>query len=150
MYSRPNWDEYYLRLLDGIKSRASCPRRQCGAILVDKDYVLLSTGYNGPPSKLSNCTDMPCGAETGVSGDTSTCLALHAEHNAIYFAKYNIDKATTLYCTHSPCLKCCLEILQTPITSVIYLEQYTDTIGLNLLRRAGIVCYQMKSELALT
>lgn len=133
---RPDWDDYYIKILDGIKERASCPRKQCGAIIVDEQKILLSTGYNGPPSKLTNCTEVSCGAELDESGNTENCLALHAEHNAIYFARDKIEKAHTMYCTYSPCLKCALEILQTPIKQVIFMERYSDQRGLLLLNKA--------------
>lgn len=130
---------YFLRLLPTIKSRASCPRRQTGAVIVDKKHRLISTGYNGPPSGLPNCTEKPCPGSNDVTGDTRLCIALHAEHNAIYFAGDRREQAHTMYCTTQPCTKCCLEILQTPIKRVIYLEEYPDVQGVRLLRQSGVM-----------
>ena len=128
-----------MRMLPLVKSRASCPRRQTGAIITDGKHRLISTGYNGPPSGLDNCTEVPCPGADDVTGDTRFCIALHAEHNAIYFAGDRRESAHTLYCTTQPCTKCCLEILQTPIKRVLYLEEYPDKQGIGLLHHANVM-----------
>ena len=45
---RPSWDEYFMEIVDLIKTRSTCLRRQVGAIIV-KDKRILATGYNGAP-----------------------------------------------------------------------------------------------------
>lgn len=139
---RPDWDEYFVNLLPAIKLRASCPRRQVGALIVDRNNNIVSTGYNGPPSGLRNCIESPCAGAKDEAGSTENCQALHAEHNAIYFAGYRRDEAFTLYSTHKPCFKCALEILQTPIKRVIFLEDYPDDRGRVLLSKGGVTCVQ--------
>lgn len=135
---RPSWDQYFVAMLPMVKARASCPRRQGGSIIVDENNVLVSTGYNGPPSGLPNCTEDPCPGVNEPSGTTSSCIALHAEHNAIYFAGDRKKYAHTIYCTTRPCMKCALEILQTPIKRVVYLEDYPDDRTLALLEQGGV------------
>lgn len=135
--SRPSWDEYFLELLGALKLRASCPRRSCSAIVVDKDNNLISTGYNGPPTGIPNCLENPCDGVNDESGNTSRCMALHAEHNAIYFCN-NRSAAHTMYCTHLPCFKCALEICQTPISRVVYLDGYSDERSIKLFEMKGI------------
>jgi dCMP deaminase len=137
-------------MLPGVKARASCPRRQVGAIIVDSGNRLLATGYNGPPSGLPNCTEHPCEGARVEVGPTDLCIALHAEHNAIYFAGDNIRYADTLYCTTKPCVRCALEILQTPITKVVFLEDHKSDAGAKLLREGGRSIWQMKMRLDLT
>lgn len=143
---RPDWDEYFTNLLPLIKLRASCRRRQVGALIVDRRNRVLSMGYNGPPSGLDNCTDSPCPGAFDKSGKTENCIALHAEHNAIYFAGEKKEDAFTLYSTHKPCLKCSIEILQTPIKRVIFIEDYPDSRGAELLREGGVICEQYRGE----
>lgn len=140
---RPTWDEYWLALLPVVKSRASCPRRQGGVVIVDSNNNIISTGYNGPPSGMPNCTEHPCGGENDPSGDTTKCMALHAEHNAIYFAGDRRSSAHTMYCTTEPCLKCALEILQTPIKRVVYMEPYPNQARV-ILAEAGIQMMQVQ------
>lgn len=145
---RPTWDEYFMGMLPVVKSRASCPRRQGGAVIADENHNLISTGYNGPPSGMPNCTEHPCGGENDTSGDTSRCLALHAEHNAIYFAGDRRSAAHTMYCTTEPCLKCALEILQTPIKRVVYVEPYPNQ-GRQLLTENGVEVVKFEAEVGL-
>lgn len=146
--TRPSWDEYFLAMLSIVKLRASCPRRQGGAIIVDELKRFVGIGYNGPPYKLPNCSKtrsegIPCPGIDDQSGDTTKCIALHAEHNAIFFSGDRIDLADTMYCTTEPCKKCALEILQTSIKRVVYLEDY-PTGASSLLREAGIACFKME------
>lgn len=135
---RPGWDEYFCNLLGGIRLRASCPRRSGGSLIVDECRNIISTGYNGPPTGLPNCTESPCDGVDDKAGDTSNCIALHAEHNAIYFAGDRRASAHTIYCTMLPCMKCALEILQTPIRRVVYLEEYADARCRGLFLQGGV------------
>ncbi len=48
MDQRPTWDSYFIQIAHLVKTRATCPRRQVGAVLV-KDRRILATGYNGSP-----------------------------------------------------------------------------------------------------
>lgn len=145
--SRPSWDQYFTQLLPVIKSRASCPRRQGGALIVDQHNNLISTGYNGTPSGMLNCIEHPCGGQDDPSGDTTNCLALHAEHNAIYYAGDRKSEAHTMYCTTLPCIKCALEILQTPIRRVVYLEDYPDKRCRGVFHQGGVSLEQFEQSI---
>ena len=108
LMTRPSWDEYFMEIAHLVKKRATCLRRQVGAVLV-KDKNILATGYNGTPSGIEHCLDRGCLREQmGIpSGERhEICRGLHAEQNAIIqAAKHgtNIDGAT-LYCTNQPCV----------------------------------------------
>ena len=71
---------------------------------------------------------------------------LHAEANAILKVARSTNSAVgaTLYCTMSPCLECSKLIIQSGIKRLVYSEQYRDTSGLELLKRAGIQIKQLK------
>lgn len=73
---------------------------------------------------------------------------IHAEANAILFAaKEGISlKDTTLYVTMSPCPECSKMIIQSGIKRVVYLEEYRDTYGLELMKQCGIKVEQFKEE----
>ena len=43
---RPSWDEYFMGIVELVKTRSTCMRRQVGALIV-KDKRILATGYNG-------------------------------------------------------------------------------------------------------
>ena len=56
---RPSWEEYFMDITHLVAKRATCLRRQVGAVLV-KDKKILATGYNGAPSRLEHCLDIGC------------------------------------------------------------------------------------------
>ena len=57
---RPSWDEYFMMMAkDVVAKRATCPRRQVGAVLV-RDKRIISTGFNGSPSGMPHCTEVGC------------------------------------------------------------------------------------------
>ena len=107
-----------------VKRRATCLRRQVGAVLV-KDKNILATGYNGTPSGIQHCLDRGCLREQmGIpSGERhEICRGLHAEQNAIIqAAKHgtNIDGAT-LYCTNQPCGICAKMIINAGVKHIIF------------------------------
>ena len=114
-----------------------CTRRKVGAIIVDGSMII-SDGFNGTPSGFENvCED----EETGLTKP----YVLHAEANAItkVACSTNSSVGATLYVTTSPCLECSKLIIQAGIKRVVYNEMYRVTDGLDILRRAGVVCEQI-------
>ncbi len=82
---RPNKDEYYLEIAESVCKRSPCIRRQFGAIIVKED-VIVSTGYNGPPRGVVNCTEAGCLKEEldlPHYEQYQWCTAVHAEENAV-------------------------------------------------------------------
>ena len=136
--NRPSIDAYYLAMLPLIASRATCPRRRVAAILVDATGRLVSIGYNGSPSGLPHCIDTPCPGATDASGDTSRCIAVHAEVNAILQAQASRRAPHTLYCSTTPCFNCAKMLITEGVKRVITTSEYTDLCGVNLLRQANV------------
>ena len=107
---RPSWDEYFMEIVELIKTRSTCLRRQVGAIIV-KDKRILSTGYNGAPMGCKHCVEVGCmrDALKIPSGQRhEICRAMHAEQNAIVQAAYSGTSinGATLYVTINPV--CCV------------------------------------------
>lgn len=130
---KTKFDERYLEMASVWAKNSYCKRRQVGALLV-KDRMIISDGYNGTPSGFENV----CEDENGVTKP----YVLHAEANAISkIAKSgNSSEGATLYVTASPCVECAKLIIQAGIKRVVYSDEYRLTDGIDLLRRAGIVC----------
>jgi|TARA_R110000787_G_scaffold245900_1_gene351712 dCMP deaminase len=97
-----------------------------GAIIV-KDGNILSMGYNGMPSGMSNA----CKDKHGVTNKE----VIHAEANAIckLAQSTSSSEGATLYSTYSPCIECAKLILQSGIKRVIYAHRYRDDDGRILL-----------------
>jgi len=68
---RPTWDDYFSKLCDLVSTRATCPRKNVGAVIVKENHVL-AVGYNGSLPGLPHCLDIGCDMENGhcVAGDT--------------------------------------------------------------------------------
>lgn len=145
--TRPSWDEYFMSITDLVAQRATCTRRQVGAILV-RDKRIVTTGYNGAPSKISHCLDVGCLREQqGIpSGERhELCRGLHAEQNAIIQAAlHGVSLAgATLYCTNQPCAICTKMLLNTRIVEIVYKEGYADSLAMAMLDEAGVMVRQL-------
>ena len=146
--TRPSIIEYYIAMLPLVASRATCPRRQVAAILTDDDSKLVSIGYNGCPSGMSHCIDVPCAGANDLSGDTSRCIAIHAEQNALSQARSSRRQPHTLYCSTTPCFDCSKLLITEGVKRVVAASVYVNTTGVDLLKQAGVKVYHFdKGEL---
>lgn len=55
---RDSWDDYFMQLATLVSSRATCDRKNVGAVII-KDKRVLATGYNGSISGLEHCSSPP-------------------------------------------------------------------------------------------
>ncbi len=140
--SRKSIDQYYLEMLALVASRSTCPRRAVAAIIVDRRGQVLSTGYNGVPSGYPHCLEQPCPGTRDQPGDSSNCMAIHAEQNALLQCK-DLDRADVIYCSTMPCFTCSKLIANTPIKHVFYLEPYPDERGAGLLAYLGRILHHV-------
>jgi dCMP deaminase len=136
MDSRLDKKDYYLAMLKLVASRSTCARRAVGAIITDKEGHILSTGYNGVPKGFDHCIDTPCSGAKDEAGNTSFCMAVHAEQNALLQC-LDLSKAHTIYCSCAPCFVCAKMIANTSIESIICESSYADERGLAILLERG-------------
>lgn len=143
MNNRVNWNEYFLCIADAVGKRATCLRRSYGAIIV-KDNIIISTGYNGAPRGLENCSDLGvCQREqlkVPAGQRYELCSAVHAEQNAIINGEPSRMKDATIYivgrnadgtfASGKPCLLCRRMILNAQIKNVIYLDSDGSTVDI--------------------
>ena len=130
-----NKDKFYLNLAKQISNASYCKRAKVGAIII-KDDNIISFGYNGTISGFDN--ECECNNETKKD-------VLHAESNAIAKCSKSLysSSGSTLYVTLSPCFECAKLIIQSGIIKVVYLENYRDQSGINLLIKAKINVLQI-------
>jgi len=143
---RPSWDEYFMTLAKVVKSRADCTRRKVGAVVV-KDFRIISTGYNGTPHNIKNCSEGGCqrckkrdqGKINWYEYEES-CVCIHAEQNAIIQAAYlgASTKGAALYSTANPCSSCAKMLINAGIVKVVCRVEHHDSGGLVLLKKAGV------------
>lgn len=134
--TRPTKDQWFMEISEVTAKRATCPRRQVGAVIVDHKGYVLSTGYNGTPNGIAHCIDEPCeGAHCASGSGLDLCQALHAEQNAIARLKEPFA-AETMYVTTAPCMSCTKLALATSIKRVVFKSDYPSS-GKELWEKAG-------------
>jgi dCMP deaminase len=146
-HERPSWDQYFMSIAELVAQRATCIRRQVGAVLV-RDKRIVTTGYNGVPTGIQHCLDVGCLRESqGVpSGERhELCRGLHAEQNAIIQAAvYGISlEGATLYCTNQPCAICSKMLINVRVEKILYRSGYADELAIDMLSEAGILLAQL-------
>ena len=129
--TRPEREEYLMRIALQVRSRANCVGTRVGALLAIEDRVV-ATGYNGTPEDMANCDEGGCyrcahrdDYPSGSSYDL--CICVHAEQNALLTAaRLGIPiKGATLYTTSRPCFGCTKELLQAGVQAVFYLHDWS-------------------------
>jgi dCMP deaminase len=131
------FDRAYITIAKEMSDLSYGRRAKVGA-LITKDNRIISAGYNGTPPGFDNNLEIE--NEDGTL--TTKPEVIHAEMNAIcYAAKTCIElDGATMYLTLSPCHECAKLIIQSGIKRVVYISEYRDTAGLEILRKAGVVC----------
>ncbi|UCE81565.1 MAG: cytidine/deoxycytidylate deaminase family protein [Methanobacteriota archaeon] len=141
-------DDYFMNIAIEVSRRSTCTRRQIGAIIVSDVGEIKSTGYNGNPRGLQHCEEIGCIRDKlAIPSGTrlETCTAVHAEQNALMQAGTNA-RNSTLYSTIVPCPICARMILNAQVARVVYIGDYSDLSGLQLLEQAGIEVVRMDSK----
>lgn len=121
------WDEYFMGIAILSSERSKDPNTGVGACIVNSDNKILSVGYNGAPTGLSD-DKFPWGRE-GSFLETKYAYVCHAEMNAILNCPTSV-RGARVYVTLFPCNECAKAIIQSGIKEVIYLDdKYHDTDG---------------------
>ncbi|OGZ24737.1 MAG: cell division protein DedD [Candidatus Nealsonbacteria bacterium RIFCSPLOWO2_01_FULL_43_32] len=142
---RPNWDEYFLGLIEPIGKRATCGRGRSGAVIVSPHRTILATGYVGAPPGQPHCDEVGHMMRTVIdeAGNQSQhCVrTLHAEENAILqCAKDGIKiEGATLYCKMVPCYNCAMRIVRVGVKKVVAQKRYhADGLSVKLFNDANV------------
>ena len=116
-----NWDARFLDLAKHISGWSKDPSTQCGAVIVDQSRRIVSTGYNGLARGVADTE-----ARLMVRGNKYNQI-IHAEENALLYARQPLDGCTIYVWPMSPCSRCAAKIIQTGITRVVAAQPDTDT-----------------------
>jgi len=145
MNGRPNWDEYFLGLLDGLSRRATCDRGYGSAIIVSEHNTILTTGYVGSAPGDKHCDEVGHYMVTVIQPDGTSSQhcqrTLHAEENAILQAAMDGIRlrGATLYCKMAPCLHCARRVVRVGIKKVVAQRAYqADKLSRKLFADAKV------------
>ena len=106
------WDEYFINIAEQVALKSKDPSTKTGTVIVDEQYRPVSFGYNG---FVGGCDENKMSQERPLKYH----LVLHAEMNAILFAKRDL-RGCILYSFYAPCENCLKHILQVGIKKIIY------------------------------
>lgn len=139
---RPSWDKYFMDIACMVLKRANCMKGKVGCVIT-KDNRIVSTGYNGTPSKAINCYEdgcKRCNIGARANEGLEYCYCIHAEENAVLFISKEKCEGGTMYVTTFPCQLCCRKIVQMGIKRVVYMNSYgsCDDIVMKLFVHSNV------------
>ncbi|MCU7881035.1 MAG: dCMP deaminase family protein [Candidatus Thiodiazotropha sp. (ex Lucinoma aequizonata)] len=115
------WDTRFLGLAAYISSWSKDPSSQVGAVITDGNRIV-SLGYNGfavgVEDKQERLGDRDCKLN----------LTIHAEENAMIFAKRDLSDCT-VYVTHPPCPRCASKLIQEEVGRIVYIAPSEDFLS---------------------
>jgi dCMP deaminase len=111
------WNRRFLELASFISNWSKDPSTKVGAVIVDCNRRIISTGYNGFPIGVSD------DQERLENRDFKYKAILHAEENAIMFAKKDLSRCSLYVSSLPPCSHCASLIIQSGIKNVYTWEQ---------------------------
>jgi len=130
-------EDWFLKLAMSCAMRSTCLQRRYGAVIVDKDGYVISTGYNGAPRNVADCLKVGnCWRKISQipSGQNyEKCMSVHAEMNALlqagkdakdgvmYLAGYDIEKQG-LPDNMMPCSLCTKLLVNSQIKEVVMMS----------------------------
>jgi dCMP deaminase len=135
------WDKWFLGMAEYVSTASKDPSTKIGAVIVDKDRRIVSTGYNGFAKGIEDSEELL------LDRDKKYKIIVHGEMNAIIFAQRSL-KGCTLYTTpFLPCSSCAGVIIQSGITRVV--SWFTNNIrwkesidlSKSMFRESGVKFY---------
>jgi len=107
------WDRRFLELAETVSSWSKDPSTQVGAVVVRPDRTIASVGYNGFPMGM---TDIPGEYD---NRDIKYDFIVHAEMNAILFAREPLEGYTLYTTPFMPCIRCAVQVAQAKISRIV-------------------------------
>jgi dCMP deaminase len=117
-----NYDKWNIRFLDLAKlvsSWSKDPSTQVGAVIADKNNRIVSIGYNGFPTNISDDDRLN-------DRETKYKMVVHGEMNAILFANRSLENCTLYTYPFMPCPRCGSMIIQTGIRKIVSFKDTPD------------------------
>lgn len=107
------WYKRFVDLAQHISSFSKDPSTKVGAVIFDDSNRIISMGYNGLPQKVIDCD------ERYTNRDLKYKTIIHAEMNAILFAKKDLTNCSIATWPFMSCSNCTSAIIQSGIKRII-------------------------------
>ena len=111
------WHKRFIELAEFISTWSKDPSTKVGSVIVDKYKRIVSTGYNGLPKDIEDTK------ERYENRDIKYKIILHAEENALAYAKRDSVDCTLYVSGLPPCAHCASLIISAGIKQVVFKKQ---------------------------
>ena len=139
------WHKRFLEIAEFISTWSKDPSTKVGAVIADIDNRIVSTGYNGFPKNVKDTK------ARYTNRDVKYKIILHAEENAIAYAKRDLTDCTLYISGLPPCAHCASLIIQSGIKKVVVPKQeiperWVESMDLSkqILKEAGVKLIEIK------
>ena len=112
------WDQRFIELARHVGSWSKDPSTKLGAVIVARDLSVVSVGYNGFPRGVHDTDERLNDRETKYK------IVVHAERNAILFARRDLAGCTLYTWPFMSCGACAGMAIQAGITRCV--APYSD------------------------
>lgn len=142
-----NWTpKFWLDMAEQYAQGSKDPGMKVGCVIVRPDRTAASWGCNGFPRGIEDTE------ERLTDRDMKLSLTIHAETNALLFAKESVA-GYTLYCTFCPCIRCAVNIIQSGIKEVVFKEnklndrwRESQAKSIAFFKEAGVAVYMLHED----
>ena len=115
------WDRRFLELAGTVAQWSKDPRTKVGAVIVDAKNRVVSVGFNGFSRGTNDKVELYADRELKLK------QIIHAEINAILFAKQDLEGCTLYVTPLAPCTQCASAIIQSGISRVVSLPNRANS-----------------------
>lgn len=106
------WDMHWLVMAELVASRSKDPSTKVGSVIVSPRNIRISDGYNGFPQRIKDDDRLN-------DRLTKYRIMIHAELNALLFARCDLTDHTLYTWPFSPCDRCAPHVIQSGISRVV-------------------------------
>lgn len=110
------WDLRFLQLARMVSTWSKDPSTKVGAVIVDSNRRVVSCGYNGFPNKIEDKV------EYLENRDSKYARIIHAERNALIFAKRDLAGCSLYTYPFFSCAPCTSLVIQSGITRFVTIK----------------------------
>ena len=132
------WDERFIDRAKELAGYSKDPNTKVGAVIVDTRHHAVSEGFNGFPVGIEDDYRLK-------DRDLKNEMVIHAEMNALLFARCDLSGFTLYVWPYAPCVRCAVHIIQAGIKRVVAPSPITESawygsqrLALRLFLEAGM------------
>lgn len=129
----------YMECAEAFAKCSVGKRLTVGSVIV-KNNRIISCGYNGLPEAIDGHLE--------DENNVTRSEVRHSEKNALMGLIRSTESAVgaIMFCTHSCCKPCSIDIVDAGITHFIYKHEYRCTDGLEYLEKNGVKVEKFEEE----